>query len=145
MTTSAVKLPPDHAGSAIEELSRDQLLDLLEATNEGGIRIGFSGKTNARRLARAVRPRIIRPVEKYCVGTADSRATNFVVEGDNLQAMATLYKERGQVDLILTDPPYNTGKDFGSDPISWTVLMSRITPSSLSSSGYSHRPPRALC
>ena len=26
--------------------------------------------------------------------------------------MVTLYKYRGQVDLILTDPPYNTGKDF---------------------------------
>lgn len=24
--------------------------------------------------------------------------------------MVTLYKERGQVDLILTDPPYNTGQ-----------------------------------
>jgi adenine-specific DNA-methyltransferase len=35
-----------------------------------------------------------------------------VIEGDNLQAMVTLYKERGKVDLILTDPPYNTGNDF---------------------------------
>ena len=26
--------------------------------------------------------------------------------------MATLYRERGQVDLIVTDPPYNTGTDF---------------------------------
>lgn len=26
--------------------------------------------------------------------------------------MVTLYKYRGQVDLILTDPPYNTGEDF---------------------------------
>lgn len=26
--------------------------------------------------------------------------------------MVTLYKERGQVDLILTDPPYNTGQTF---------------------------------
>ena len=26
--------------------------------------------------------------------------------------MVSLYKYRGQVDLILTDPPYNTGKDF---------------------------------
>ncbi|MEK7475106.1 MAG: site-specific DNA-methyltransferase [Candidatus Coatesbacteria bacterium] len=34
------------------------------------------------------------------------------MEGDNLQAMSTLYRERGQVDLVLTDPPYNTGKDF---------------------------------
>jgi len=35
-----------------------------------------------------------------------------VIEGENLQAMVTLYRERGQIDLILTDPPYNTGKDF---------------------------------
>lgn len=26
--------------------------------------------------------------------------------------MVTLYKYRGQVDLILTDPPYNTGQSF---------------------------------
>ncbi|MFD2274767.1 DNA methyltransferase [Undibacterium arcticum] len=26
--------------------------------------------------------------------------------------MVTLYKYRGQVDLIVTDPPYNTGEDF---------------------------------
>jgi len=35
-----------------------------------------------------------------------------IIEGENLQAMVTLYKYRGQVDLILTDPPYNTGSDF---------------------------------
>jgi adenine-specific DNA-methyltransferase len=35
-----------------------------------------------------------------------------IVEGENLQAMVSLYKYRGQVDLILTDPPYNTGSDF---------------------------------
>jgi len=35
-----------------------------------------------------------------------------IIEGDNLQALASLYRERGQVDLILTDPPYNTGNDF---------------------------------
>ena len=40
------------------------------------------------------------------------QARNLVIEGDNLQAMATLYRERGQVDLILTDPPYNTGNDL---------------------------------
>ncbi len=26
--------------------------------------------------------------------------------------MVTLYRDRGQVDLIITDPPYNTGNDF---------------------------------
>lgn len=34
------------------------------------------------------------------------------MDGENLSGMVTLYKYRGQVDLILTDPPYNTGKDF---------------------------------
>ncbi len=37
---------------------------------------------------------------------------NLLIDGDNLQSMVTLYKYRGQVDLILTDPPYNTGNDF---------------------------------
>ena len=46
------------------------------------------------------------------VGPEEERAKNLVIEGDNLQAMATLYRERGQVDLILTDPPYNTGGDW---------------------------------
>ncbi|MEG7978541.1 MAG: site-specific DNA-methyltransferase [Mollicutes bacterium UO1] len=26
--------------------------------------------------------------------------------------MVTLYQYQGKVDLILTDPPYNTGRDF---------------------------------
>lgn len=35
-----------------------------------------------------------------------------LIEGENLQAMVTLYKFKGQVDLIVTDPPYNTGQYF---------------------------------
>src|SRR5262249_17411459 len=45
-------------------------------------------------------------------GPEEEQARNQVIEGENLQTMITLYRERGQVDLILTDPPYNTGKDF---------------------------------
>lgn len=105
-------VPAQLAGLSLGDVSRDQLLEVLEANNEGGIKIAFSGKSNARRLARAVRPRVSRLVAKYGIGNQEDRARNMVVEGDNLQAMATLYKERGQVDLIVTDPPYNTGKDF---------------------------------
>lgn len=105
-------VPAQYAALPLADVSRDQLLEVLEANNEGGIKIAFSGKSNARRLARAVRPRVSRMLAKYSIGTPEDRARNIVVEGDNLQAMATLYKERGQVDLILTDPPYNTGKDF---------------------------------
>jgi adenine-specific DNA-methyltransferase len=96
----------------LDELSRDELIELLEARSEGGIRIDFSGKTNARKLYRRVRPRIARPIKKYCVGSDEDQARNLVIEGDNLQAMATLFRERGQVDLVLTDPPYNTGHDW---------------------------------
>src|SRR5262249_17575679 len=82
------------------------------ARGEGGIYIDFAGKTNARKLARRVRPRVMRTIKKYSAGSEDEQAENLVIEGDNLQAMVTLYKERGQVDLILTDPPYNTGSDW---------------------------------
>jgi adenine-specific DNA-methyltransferase len=54
----------------------------------------------------------LRLATKYSVGAEEEQALNQVIEGENLQAMVTLYRERGQVDLILTDPPYNTGRDF---------------------------------
>jgi adenine-specific DNA-methyltransferase len=103
---------PLNAAPPLHDLSRDELVELLEAQYEGGIRIDFSGKTNARRLARRVRPRVARTIKKYCAGPDEEQARNLVIEGDNLQGMATLYRERGQVDFILTDPPYNTGNDW---------------------------------
>jgi adenine-specific DNA-methyltransferase len=105
-------IPAAYQRLKVTELTRDQLLEILEANNEGGIRIAFSGKSNARRLVRAVRPRASRTIAKYSLGTAEERADNLVVEGDNLHTMVTLYRQRGHIDLILTDPPYNTGKDF---------------------------------
>ena len=98
--------------SRLEDLSRDELIELLEARGEGGIRIDFAGKAAARRLYRRVRPRVTRKIKKYSVGSEEAQAENLIVEGDNLQAMATLFRERGQIDLILTDPPYNTGHDW---------------------------------
>jgi adenine-specific DNA-methyltransferase len=94
------------------EKTREELLEVLETQLEDGIRISFSGKANAHSLARRVRPRMTRPVAKYGAGDTTDRASNLLIEGDNLQAMATLYRYRNQVDLILADPPYNTGKDF---------------------------------
>lgn len=97
---------------ALDEMTREELLDLARSQQEEGIRISFSGKDVARRLARKVRPRTSRRLAKYSYGAEEQQARNLVVEGENLQAMVTLYRERGQVDLILTDPPYNTGRDF---------------------------------
>ena len=46
------------------------------------------------------------------MGTPEEQCKNLLIEGENLQAMVTLYKYRGEVDLIVTDPPYNTGQQF---------------------------------
>jgi adenine-specific DNA-methyltransferase len=105
-------VPAHLAGLPIDGMSRDQLLEVLETNGEGGIRIDFVGKGSARRLARLVRPRVSRNMPKLGYGSPAERARNLVLEGDNLQAMVSLYKERGNADLILADPPYNTGNDF---------------------------------
>lgn len=99
-------------GVDLNELTRDELIALVESQQERGIRISFSGKENARGLGRRVRPRVTREVKKYGAGTESERSRNVLFEGDNLQSMATMFKLRGQVDLILTDPPYNTGNDW---------------------------------
>lgn len=96
----------------LQDLTREQLMEMLQERVEGGVKIQFAGKANSRRLARLVRPRVQRSIAKLSVGDSEAQAQNLVIEGDNLQAMVTLYRERGQVDLILTDPPYNTGQDF---------------------------------
>lgn len=100
------------ATKAIDAMTREELVALLRAQREEGIRITFTGKDVAKRIARKVQPRTSRRMAKYSVGSEEEQAANQLIEGENLQAMVTLYRERGQVDLILTDPPYNTGRDF---------------------------------
>jgi adenine-specific DNA-methyltransferase len=93
-------------------MSREELLDLVYSQREEGIQITFSGKDVAKQIARKVQPRTSRRLAKYSVGTEEEQARNQVIEGENLQAMVTLHRERGKVDLIIADPPYNTGRDF---------------------------------
>lgn len=54
----------------------------------------------------------MRQVKSLHVGSEEEQERNLLIEGENLQAMVTLHRFRGEVDLILTDPPYNTGQDF---------------------------------
>jgi adenine-specific DNA-methyltransferase len=79
---------------------------------EYGIKIIFQGKNDARRVMRRIRPRHLRSISELGIGSQSQRSANQVIEGDNLQAMTSLYRKRGKVDLIIADPPYNTGKDF---------------------------------
>lgn len=96
----------------LELLTKDELIEMLLEKAESGVNLSFPGKAATRRIARKVRPRVQRTVDKYSFGSEEERSRNLLVEGDNLQALATLYRDRGQVDLVITDPPYNTGNDF---------------------------------
>lgn len=95
-----------------DDMSRDDLLEFVKSQWEAGVRVSFDGKEVARKIARKVQPRCIRAVPTLSIGRPEDQAENLIIEGENLQAMATLFRERGNVDLILTDPPYNTGNDF---------------------------------
>jgi adenine-specific DNA-methyltransferase len=97
---------------SIEMLDKEDLLKLLKTMMSGGIVLNFHGKRTAQEIDKKVRPRQTQIKKELCVGSAEEQARNMIIEGENLQAMVTLYKERGQVDLILTDPPYNTGQQF---------------------------------
>jgi adenine-specific DNA-methyltransferase len=96
-------------------LRREELISLLEqrdAEEAGGIRLTYKGQTPPWRIVRQVQPRRQQIDHKLSVGSEDDQSCNLIMEGENLQGMVSLYKYRGQVDLILTDPPYNTGQDF---------------------------------
>lgn len=96
----------------LAQASVEDLLVALEKKTGSAVQTTFSNKAKARRLSFQVRPRVMTPVKKHSFGSSDEQSRNLLIEGDNLQSLVTLYKERGHVDLILTDPPYNTGNDF---------------------------------
>lgn len=96
----------------LESLPVEQLIEMIREKTGAGVNLSFPGKVLARQIGRKVRPRNQRPVSSLSAGDEPARSRNLVIEGDNLQALASLYRERGQIDMILTDPPYNTGEDF---------------------------------
>ena len=98
--------PPD-----LKALADDDLVEELRSRFPG-VSLMFPGKFVASQVGRKVRPFVQRPNKGLSAGDEDGRANNVLLEGENLYALASLYKWRGQVDLVLTDPPYNTGNDF---------------------------------
>jgi adenine-specific DNA-methyltransferase len=98
--------------NALELLDQEDLLKLVKGMMSGGVALSFHGKRTATEISKRVRPRVTRRLPDLSVGTAEEQSRNMIIEGENLQAMVTLYKFRGQIDLIVTDPPYNTGQQF---------------------------------
>ena len=90
---------------------QDNAAALLEAGKDG-IVMSYTGRTAPWQIIRLVKPKLSRIIKTRSVGDEKFQCENELWDGENLAAMVTLYKHRGQVDLILTDPPYNTGEDF---------------------------------
>lgn len=102
-----------------EELSRAALIQLLqereaELTEAGkdGIVLNYTGRTAPWQIVRQIKPRMFEFNKRASAGGVEDECANEIWDGENLSTMVTLYKYRGQVDLVLTDPPYNTGEDF---------------------------------
>lgn len=98
--------------NSLEMMSKEELLDFAKKMVNGGITLSFNGKRTAQVIERKVMPRIVKIDKELSFNDNSVEGNNIIIDGENLQAMVTLYKYKGQIDLILTDPPYNTGKDF---------------------------------
>lgn len=98
--------------AALDFMSKEDLIEVIKSMIDGGVSINFHGKRFSHEVYKKVRPRQTIIKKDLCVGEPEEQVRNLLIEGENLQAMVTLYKERGQIDLIVTDPPYNTGQSF---------------------------------
>jgi hypothetical protein len=96
----------------LDLLDREDLIAMVKRMVNGGVSLSFNGKHTVMEITRKVRPRVTRLLKDLHVGGPEDQCKNLLIEGENLRAMVTLYKYRGQVDLIVTDPPYNTGQYF---------------------------------
>lgn len=84
----------------------------LADAGKNGIIMSYTGRAAPWQIIRQVKPKLNRILKKYSAGIEQAQSENEIWDGENLSTMVTLYKYRGQVDLVLTDPPYNTGEDF---------------------------------
>ncbi len=116
----------DNNINSLEMMSKEELLDFAKRMINGGITLSFNGKRTAQVIERKVMPRIVKVDKKLSFNDHNLEGNNIIIDGENLQAMVTLYKYKGQIDLIVTDPPYNTGKDFRYNDKWDTDPMTRI-------------------
>ena len=106
---------PRNPNTSYEALTREDLLRILKeraTESKNGVRLTYDGQRAPWHIVRNVKPRRQCIVRELCAGSEAEQVKNLIVEGENLQAMVSLYKYRGQIDLIVCDPPYNTGQDF---------------------------------
>jgi adenine-specific DNA-methyltransferase len=83
-------------------MSKEELLDFAKKMISGGITLSFNGKRTAQVIERKVMPRIVKVDKELSFNYNSIEGNNIIIDGENLQAMVTLYKYKGQIDLIVT-------------------------------------------
>lgn len=97
----------------LTDKERSALLSLLRENKTYGL-VWEDKPENVEERLRDELP-ILTEVPERAILSEDKDAPNHIlIEGDNLEALATLaYTHEGKIDVIYIDPPYNTGnKDF---------------------------------
>ena len=101
-------------GSRYTDLSREELIRLLEARDRDTNRLGLVWERNEIERDKSLNSDFValELVPDLCVGIAPWH--NLLIEGDNFDALRHLRMTlAGRVKCILIDPPYNTGnRDF---------------------------------
>jgi site-specific DNA-methyltransferase (adenine-specific) len=89
------------------DFSKKTVAELKTLCKEKNIK-GISGKTKNQLIA-MLEP----PIEHVEEETGETEVKSEVILGDSIQILPTLQAESAQI--IIADPPYNIGKDFGND------------------------------
>ena len=82
--------------TSLETLDQEDLLKLVKNMISGGVFLNFHGKRSAMEIAKRVRPRVTRRISELHCGSPEDQSRNMILEGENLQAMVTLYKYRAK-------------------------------------------------
>src|ERR1700690_150731 len=80
------------------DLPKEQILELLKNAlhGDGGITLFYSGRKEPWQIVKLVKPKVTKIIKTVSIGSNDEQSKNMIIEGENLSAMVTLYKYRGQ-------------------------------------------------
>lgn len=87
----------------LELMSKEELVETLTKMINGGVALSFNGRRTAQMIQRKVMPRVVHINKELSYNDLGGKCNNLLIDGENLQAMVTLYKYRGTVDLIVTE------------------------------------------
>jgi site-specific DNA-methyltransferase (adenine-specific) len=94
------------------DLSKKSIGELKTACKERGIK-GYSTKNKAELLTLLSVPQQVEPVVETAAEVPTGPLRQEVLQGDCMTFLPTLESESAQI--VLADPPYNIGKDFGNE------------------------------